>query len=221
MCSTGLLLCRVIVPAAVAGLPAALISSRTRRTAVCDFLTRSFGAAVAASGEDGARSWFSAALLGSAGVATPACHPSIPVPACLLPFHSCPLPFPPSRRRHPAAERRVAGGEGRGDERGQAGWVWGCMHERFGRCERQCGRRGDRRRLSGGEKGCCHTVMQRSLCKSTWRCAVPLHCPCPVHADTCSQHICAAPAQLMLTLVASISNAPGVQASTCWSAVQC
>lgn len=43
--------CRVIVPAAVAGLPAALLSSRTRRTAVCDFLTRTFGAAVAASGE--------------------------------------------------------------------------------------------------------------------------------------------------------------------------
>ena len=41
---------RVIVPAAVAGLPAALTASRIRRTAVCDFLTRSFGAAVAASG---------------------------------------------------------------------------------------------------------------------------------------------------------------------------
>lgn len=43
--------CRVVVPAALAGLPAALVSSRVRRTAVCDFLTRSFGAAVSASGE--------------------------------------------------------------------------------------------------------------------------------------------------------------------------
>jgi len=42
--------CRVVVPAGVAALPPQLISSRTRRTAVCDFLTRSFGAAVAASG---------------------------------------------------------------------------------------------------------------------------------------------------------------------------
>ena len=45
--------CRVLVPAGVAALPAALLSSRTRRTAVADFLTRSFGAAVSASGEKG------------------------------------------------------------------------------------------------------------------------------------------------------------------------
>lgn len=44
--------CRVVVPAGTAALPPQLISSRTRRTAVCDFLTRSFGAAVAASGGD-------------------------------------------------------------------------------------------------------------------------------------------------------------------------
>ncbi|EFN55713.1 hypothetical protein CHLNCDRAFT_7254, partial [Chlorella variabilis] len=43
--------CRVVVPAGTAALPPQLISSRTRRTAVCDFLTRSFGAAVAASGQ--------------------------------------------------------------------------------------------------------------------------------------------------------------------------
>ena len=42
--------CRVVVPAALVALPAHLISSRTRRTAVCDYLTRSFGAAVGASG---------------------------------------------------------------------------------------------------------------------------------------------------------------------------
>lgn len=41
--------CRVLVPAAAAALPPALIASRIRRTAVCDYLTRSFGAAVAAS----------------------------------------------------------------------------------------------------------------------------------------------------------------------------
>ncbi|KAL4436891.1 hypothetical protein ABPG75_004030 [Micractinium tetrahymenae] len=44
--------CRVILPAALAGLPPGLLTTRTRRTAVCDFLTRSFGAAVSASGGD-------------------------------------------------------------------------------------------------------------------------------------------------------------------------
>ncbi|KAI3425930.1 hypothetical protein D9Q98_007902 [Chlorella vulgaris] len=44
--------CRVVLPAALAALPAQLVCSRTRRTAVCDYLTRSFGAAVAASGGD-------------------------------------------------------------------------------------------------------------------------------------------------------------------------
>ncbi|KAL4432541.1 hypothetical protein ABPG77_000478 [Micractinium sp. CCAP 211/92] len=44
--------CRVILPAALAGLPHDLLSTRVRRTAVCDFLTRSFGAAVSASGGD-------------------------------------------------------------------------------------------------------------------------------------------------------------------------
>lgn len=44
--------CRVLVPAAVAALPPALWSSRIRRVAVCDYLTRSFGAAVRASGGD-------------------------------------------------------------------------------------------------------------------------------------------------------------------------
>ena len=44
--------CSVTLPSSTAGLPAALLSSRIRRTAVCDFLTRSFGAAVAAAGGD-------------------------------------------------------------------------------------------------------------------------------------------------------------------------
>lgn len=42
--------CRVIVPGGLAGIPLELLATRTRRTAVCDFLTRSFGAAVSASG---------------------------------------------------------------------------------------------------------------------------------------------------------------------------
>lgn len=46
--------CRVVVPAAVACLPPPLISRRTRRTAVCDYLTRSFGRAVSASGASAA-----------------------------------------------------------------------------------------------------------------------------------------------------------------------
>jgi predicted ABC-class ATPase len=44
--------CRVVVPAQVARLPPALLSSRIRRVALADFLGRAFGAAVAASGGD-------------------------------------------------------------------------------------------------------------------------------------------------------------------------
>jgi hypothetical protein len=33
-----------------AGFPAALLASRIRRTAVCDYITRAFGAAIASSG---------------------------------------------------------------------------------------------------------------------------------------------------------------------------
>ncbi len=40
------------VPAEVAALPAALRASRVRRFALCDFLTRAFGAAVARAGAD-------------------------------------------------------------------------------------------------------------------------------------------------------------------------
>jgi len=40
------------VPAEVAALPAALRASRVRRVALCDFLTRAFGAAVARAGAD-------------------------------------------------------------------------------------------------------------------------------------------------------------------------
>ncbi len=40
----------VQVPAETAGFPAQLLSSKVRRTAVCDFITRSFGAAISASG---------------------------------------------------------------------------------------------------------------------------------------------------------------------------
>lgn len=38
------------VPARVAGYPAELYSSRIRQIALCDFLTRSFGAAVSSAG---------------------------------------------------------------------------------------------------------------------------------------------------------------------------
>lgn len=44
--------CRVTVPCHVANFPAALLSSPIRRTALCDYLTRSFGAAVRSSGGD-------------------------------------------------------------------------------------------------------------------------------------------------------------------------
>lgn len=42
---------RVQVPAGVARLPADHLSTKTRRIAVCDFLTRRFGEVVSASGE--------------------------------------------------------------------------------------------------------------------------------------------------------------------------
>lgn len=40
------------VAADVAGLPAALLGMRVGRVAVCDFLTRAFGAAIARAGAD-------------------------------------------------------------------------------------------------------------------------------------------------------------------------
>lgn len=50
------------MPAAVARFPPELLTTKVRRIAVCDFLTRSFGAAVSASGE---RAWYW--LVGEAG----------------------------------------------------------------------------------------------------------------------------------------------------------
>lgn len=73
--------CRVVVPATVAGLPPALLSSRARRTAVCDYLTRSFGSAVSASGGTGALLESSECPLG-----TRACSP--PSSPFVRPTHS-------------------------------------------------------------------------------------------------------------------------------------
>ena len=83
--------CSVIVPAAVAALPPQLLSSRTRRTAVADFLTRSFGAAVAASG------------------ALPA-GPALRMFCCALPWRAHPALCPASCSRAGGDIRRQSGG---------------------------------------------------------------------------------------------------------------
>ena len=45
-------MCSAQLSAEVARLPAALLGSRVRRVAVCDFLTRAFGAVIASAGAD-------------------------------------------------------------------------------------------------------------------------------------------------------------------------
>jgi hypothetical protein len=85
--------CRVLVPALVARIPPELWATKTRATALCDFLTRSFGQAVAASGGTGV-----GVAGGVGGVGSRAPH-FVTMPLCMLSrWNSIPSRLRPSQR---------------------------------------------------------------------------------------------------------------------------